>query len=84
MCTNISAVIYYSIIFTVIGINPSNYTVKESDRTLIITAMILEGYILDGENVTVAVSIRGGTATGMVYMQCTCQQHSKEGVFTYI
>ena len=84
MCTNISAVIYYSIIFTVIGFNPSNYTVKESDRILIITAMILEGYILDGENVTVAVSTRGGTATGMVYMQCTCQQHSKEGGFTYI
>ena len=67
-----------------IGFNPSNYTVKESDRTLIITAMILDGYILNGENVTVAVSTRGGTATDMVYMQCTCQQYSKEGVFTYI
>ena len=53
---------WYNIV--VIGFNPTNYTVKESDGSLRVTAMILEGYISDGENATVAVSTRGGTATG--------------------
>ena len=43
---------WYNIV--VIGFNPTNYTVKESDGSLRVTAMILEGYISDGENATVA------------------------------
>lgn len=55
----------YETNITVIGFNPSNYSIKESDRTLLVTATVLEGYILDGENVTIAVSTSGGTATGI-------------------
>jgi hypothetical protein len=58
----------------VIGFNPSSYTVKESDRTLLVMAMVLEGSILDGENVTVALSTTGGTATGILYTHLSVTQ----------
>ena len=77
------------IIIVVIGFNPTNYTVKESDGMLLVTVMVLEGYIPDGENVTVAVSTRAGTATGTcihvhVCTVYTCQCLSKVGLGQFL
>ena len=60
---------------TVIGFNPSNYTVKESERTLLVTVMVLEGYIPEGVNITVTVNSEEGSATGIA---CISHMHKLE------